>query len=55
MNENIKIWLGVIAVAVLLGIAGRMDYADELESENQALKIKAAQCQGSKVVWAGME
>lgn len=55
MSENIKVWLGVIAIAVLLGIVGRMDYADDLESENAALKIKAAQCQGSKVVWAGRE
>jgi hypothetical protein len=55
MSENTKVWIGVVALVMLLGIVGRMDYTDELESENAALKIKAAQCQGSKVVWAGRE
>jgi hypothetical protein len=55
MSENTKVWIGVVVLVMLLGIVGRMDYADALESENAALKIRAAQCQGSKIVWAGRE
>lgn len=55
MNETTKIWLCALAIFLLFGLVGKTDYADALEAENAALKLKAAQCQGNQVVWAGRE
>ncbi|BBE51184.1 hypothetical protein OYT1_ch1637 [Ferriphaselus amnicola] len=52
MSENFKTLLGIVAFVAVLAFFAKMDYVAELETENQTLKIKAAQCQGSKVVFA---
>lgn len=46
MNEKTKAWLFAAFVFMLIGLVGRMDYTDVLESENAQLKIKNAQCRG---------
>ena len=44
MGTDAKVTLGIIALLLLYGLVGRMDYVDALEQENQSLKHKAAMC-----------
>lgn len=55
MSDNKKIAIGLVLFLGLYGLVGRMDYTDALEQENAALKIKAAQCHESKVVFAEVQ
>ncbi|WP_161780274.1 hypothetical protein [Ferriphaselus sp. R-1] len=52
MNENFKTLLGIVAFVAVLAFFAKMDYVAELEMENQALKAKADQCQGRRMVYA---